>query len=150
MKASAGVGGRGMVFQRGAERSLCGVAVVALLGLTAPPLLAQPLSNDLETKLLELERTLEQQRLEIQALREELLELQRGRGPVDTGVRQAQQSPPPAQPPRQQPPPQQLPPQQPVGQPPEPQPPRPAVQAIPELGGVLQPKGKTGRAPCGE
>src|SRR3546814_2343681 len=106
-----------MVFQRGAERSLCGVAVVALLGLTAPPLLAQPLSNDLETKLLELERTLEQQRLEIQALREELLELQRGRGPVDTGVRQAQQSPPPAQPPRQQQPPQQLPPQQPVGQP---------------------------------
>src|SRR3546814_10019806 len=74
MKAIAGVGGRGMVFQRGAERSLCGVAVVALLGLTAPPLLAQPLSNDLETKLLELERTLEQQRLEIQALREELLE----------------------------------------------------------------------------
>src|SRR3546814_1960124 len=101
MKAIAGVGGRGMVFQRGAERSLCGVAVVALLGLTAPPLLAQPLSNDLETKLLELERTLEQQRLEIQALREELLELQRGRGPVDTGVRQAQQSPPPPQPPRQ-------------------------------------------------
>src|SRR3546814_8625033 len=74
MKAIAGVGGRGMVFQRGAERSLCGVAVVALLGLTAPPLLAQPLSNALETKLLELERTLEQQRLEIQALREELLE----------------------------------------------------------------------------
>src|SRR3546814_13295679 len=53
MKAIAGVGGRGMVFQRGAERSLCGVAVVALLGLTAPPLLAQPLSNDLDTNLLE-------------------------------------------------------------------------------------------------
>src|SRR3546814_658192 len=70
-----------------------------------------------------------------------LLELQRGRGPVDTGVRQAQQSPPPAQPPRQQQPPQQLPPQQPVGQPPEQQPPRPEVQAIPELGGVLTPKG---------
>src|SRR3546814_11954077 len=65
MKAIAGVGGRGMVFQRGAERSLCGVAVVSLLGLTAPPLLVQPLSNDLETKLLELERTLDQQRLEI-------------------------------------------------------------------------------------
>src|SRR3546814_13835352 len=94
-----------MVFQRGAELSLCGVAVVALLGLTAPPLLAQPLSNDLETKLLELERTLEQQRLELQALREELPELHRGRGPVDTGVRQAQQSTPPAHPPRQQPPP---------------------------------------------
>src|SRR3546814_1876846 len=70
-----------------------------------------------------------------------LLELQRGRGPVDTGVRQAQQSPPPAQPPRQQQPPQQLPPQQPVGQPPEQQPPRPEVQAIPEPGGVLTPKG---------
>src|SRR3546814_20021287 len=118
-----------MVFQRGAERSLCGVAVVALLGLTAPPLLAQPLSNDLETKLLELERTLEQQRLEIQALREELLEFQRGRGQVDTGVRQAQQSPPPAQPPRPQQPPQQLPPQPPVGQPPEQQPERKSVAA---------------------
>src|SRR3546814_20180099 len=70
-----------------------------------------------------------------------LLELQRGRGPVDTGVRQAQQSPPPAQPPRQQQPPQQLPPQQPVGQPPEQQPPRPEVQALPELGGVPTPKG---------
>src|SRR3546814_13418851 len=102
MKAIAGVGGRGMVFQRGAERSLCGVAVVALLGLTAPPLLAQPLSNVLETKLLELERTLEQQRVEIMATRAELLELKRGPGPVATGVREAQQSPPPSPHPPQQ------------------------------------------------
>ena len=129
-----------MVFHIGTERFLCGTAVVALVGLAIPPALAQDSSINLELKMLELQRTLEQQQLEIQALREELLQLQRGRGPADTGVRQAQQNAPPAQQP-QQPQQQQQPPQQPVGQPPEQQPPRPEVQAIPELGGVLTPKG---------
>lgn len=129
-----------MVFRIGTERFLYGAAVGALIGLAVPPALAQSPSGSLEMKLLELEQTLEQQRLEIQSLREELLELQRGRGPADTGVRQAQQSAPAAPQPQQQQPPQQ-PPQQPVGQPPEQRPPRPEVQAIPELGGVLTPKG---------
>lgn len=125
-----------MVFRRGSERFFFGVAVVALAGSAVPPALAQNPSNNLELKLLELERMLEQQRLEIQALRDELWLLQRGRGPADGGVRQAQQSSPaPQQPQLQQPP------QQPVGQPPPQQPPRPEVQAIPELGGVLTPAG---------
>jgi hypothetical protein len=124
------------VFHSGPERFLRGAAFVALVGSAAPPALAQDSSIDLELKLLELQRTLEQQQLEIRTLREELLQLQRGRGPADTGVRQAQQSAPTAPPPQQQ----QLP-QQPVGEPPAQQPPRPEVQAIPELGGVLTPKG---------
>lgn len=123
------------MFRIDTERFLCGTAVVALIGLAAPTALAQNL--DLEVKLLELEKTLEQQRLEIQALREELLRQQRGRGAADTGIHQAQQNAPAAQPPQQQ----QQPPQQPVGQPPEQQAPRPEVQAIPELGGVLTPEG---------
>jgi hypothetical protein len=125
-----------MVFHIGPERSRCGATIVALVGFVASPALAQNPSSNLEVKLLELEQTLEQQRLEIQTLREELLQLQRGRGPADTGVRQAQQGAPAAQQPQQP-----QPPQQPVGQPPEQQPPRPEVQAIPELGGVLTPKG---------
>lgn len=125
-----------MVFLTGTERHLCGTAVVALVGLAIPPALAQDSSINLELKLLELQRTLEQQQLEIQALREELLQLQRGRGPADTSVRQAQQSAPAEQQPQLQ-----QPPRQPVGEPPEQQPPRPEVQAIPELGGVLTPKG---------
>ena len=126
-----------MVFLSGTERFFCGAAVVALVGLAVPPALAQDSSIDLELKLLELQRALEQQQQEIQALREELLELKRGRGPADTGVRQAQQDAPTAQQPQQQ----QQPPQQPVGEPPAQQPPRPQVQAIPELGGVLTPQG---------
>src|SRR3546814_19977506 len=113
-----------MVFRIGTERFLYGAAVGALIGLAVPPALAQSPSGSLEMKLLELEQTLEQQRLEIQSLREELLELQRGRGPADTGVRQAQQSAPAAPQPQQP-----QPPQQPVGPPPEPPPPRPAVPA---------------------
>src|SRR3546814_4156948 len=104
-----------MVFRIGTERFLYGAAVGALIGLAAPPALAQGPSGSLETKLLELERALEKQRLEIQILRDELLQLQRGRGPVDTNVRQAQQSAPAAPQPQQAP---QQPPQQPVGQPP--------------------------------
>jgi len=126
------------VFHSGPERVFLGAAVIALVGSAALPALAQDSSVDLELKLLELQRTLEQQQLEIQTLRQELLQLQRGRGPADAGVRQAQQSPPAAPPPQQQPLP---PPQQPVGEPPAQQPPRPEVQAIPELGGVLTPKG---------
>jgi hypothetical protein len=113
-----------------------GVAV-ALAGLAIPQALAQDPANDLEMKLLELERKIEQQQLEISTLRGELLQLQRGRGPADPSVGQAQQSAPPAQAPQQQ-----QPPQQPVGQPPPEQPPpRPEVQAIPQLGGVLTPEG---------
>jgi hypothetical protein len=125
-----------LVFHIGTERLLCGTAVVALVGLAATPALAQESPIDLELKLLELQHALEQQQLEIQALREELLQLQRGRGPVDTSVRQAQQDAPAEQQPQLQ-----QPPQQPVGRPPEQQPPRPEVQAIPQLGGVLTPKG---------
>jgi hypothetical protein len=128
-----------MVLRRGSQRILYGAAVVAFAGSMAPPVLAQDGSTDLALKLHELERMLERQRLEIQILRDELLLLQRGRGPADSGLYQAQQSPPaPQQPPQQ---PQQQPPQQPVGQPPEQQPRRPEVQAIPELGGVLTPAG---------
>src|SRR3546814_7826510 len=123
-----------MVFRSGTERFLYCAAVGALIGLAAPPALAQSAPGSLEMKLLELEQALERQRLEIQILRDELLQLQRGRGPVDTTVRQAQQSAPAAPQPQQAP-------QQPVGQPPEQRPPRPEVQAIPELGGVLTPKG---------
>lgn len=123
-----------MVSHSGTERFLCGTAVVALVGLASFPALAQDSSLDLELKLLELQRTLEQQQQEIQALRNELLELKRGRGPADT--RQALQGAPTAQQAQEQ-----APPQQPVGQPPEQQPPRPQVQAIPELGGVLTPQG---------
>jgi len=126
------------VFHSGPERVFLGAAVIALVGSAALPALAQDSSVALELKLLELQRTLEQQQLEIHTLRQELFQLQRGRGPADAGVRQAQQSPPAAPPPQQQPLP---PPQQPVGEPPAQQPPRPEVQAIPELGGVLTPKG---------
>jgi hypothetical protein len=126
---------RGSVFHIG-KRLLCGAAVVALVGLAIRPVLAENPPNDLEMKLLELERKLEQQRLQIESLRGELLQLQRGRGPAGTSVDQAQQSAPPVQEPQQQ-----QPPQKPVGQPPEQQPPRPEVQAIPQLGGVLTPKG---------
>lgn len=125
-----------MVFRSGYERLLYGAAVGALIGLAGAPAVAQNPSDSLGKKLLELEQALEQQRLEIQTLREEVLQLQRGRGPADSGVRQAQQSTPAAPQPQQQPAP-----QQPVGQPPEPQPPRPEVQAIADLGGVLTPKG---------
>lgn len=114
---------------------VCGVAVV-MAGLTIRSAVAQNPSTDLEKKLLELEQQLDQQRLEIEALRGELLKLQRGRGPANSSVDQAQQSPAPAQEP-----PQQQPTQKPVGQAPEQQAPRPAVQAIPQLGGVLTPKG---------
>jgi len=127
-----------LVFHTGTERFLSGAAVVALGAFAAPPALAQAPPSDLETRLLELEQVLEQQRLEIQSLREELLLLQRGRGAAESGVRQAQQSAPLTQPPQQT---QQQPPQEPVGRPPEEQPRRPEVQAIPELGGVLTPKG---------
>src|SRR3546814_19409473 len=119
-----------MVFRIGTERFLYGAAVGALIGLAVPPALAQSPSGSLEMKLLELEQTLEQQRLELQSLREELLELQRGPGPADTGVRQALQTSPAAPPP-----PQPQPPQQPVRQPPGHRPPRPAVPATPDLGG---------------
>lgn len=121
----------------------------------ASPVLAQAGPDKMEQRLHDLERMLERQRLEIEILRDALLQLQRGRGPADSRLYQAQQSPPDLQPPaaqqpsqqqsqqqpRQQPqqPPQQ--PRQPVGQPPASQPPRPEVQAIPELGGVLTPKG---------
>src|SRR3546814_14243041 len=89
-------------------------------------------------KRLELEQALERQRLEIQILRDELLQLQRGRGPVDTTVRQAQQSAPAVPQPQQA---LQQPPQHTVGQPPELRPPRTEVQVIPVLGGVLPPTG---------
>lgn len=118
------------------KRLLHGAAVVAMAGLAIRPAVAQSPSTDLEKKLLELEQQLERQRLQIDTLREELLKLQRGRGPVDASVDQAQQSAPPAQEPQQQ-----EPPQKPVGQAPEQQPPRPEVTAIPQLGGVLTPKG---------
>lgn len=121
-----------MVSRISTEQTLCGAAVVALAGLAVAPAVAQSPSADVELKLLELERVLERQRLEIQSLREELLQLQRGRGPAAGGIRQAQQD---ALPPPQAP-------QQPVGQPPPQQEaPRPEVQAIPELGGVLTPEG---------
>jgi hypothetical protein len=113
-----------------------GAAVVAMAGLAIRPAVAQSPSTDLEKKLLELEQQLERQQLQIDTLREELLKSQRGRGPVDPSVDQAQQSAPPAQEPQQQ-----EPPQKPVGQAPEQQPPRPEVTAIPQLGGVLTPKG---------
>lgn len=119
-----------MVFRRGVERCPLGAAVIALSGLAAVPAVADT-TDEMQRRLLELEQTLEQQQREIQALREELLQLQRGRGAADGGLRQAQQSAPP--------PPQAA--QQPVGQPPAQQPPRPQVQAIPELGGVLTPRG---------
>lgn len=125
-----------MVLNSSTERYISSVAIVALVGLATPPALAQGSSNDIETKLLELQLQLEKQQEEIQALREELLDLRRGRGTADTNVRQIQQGAPSAQQAQEQ-----QPPQQPVGQPPEQRPPRPEVQAIPELGGVLTPKG---------
>jgi hypothetical protein len=115
---------------------LYGATVVALASSTIQPAVAEEFSTDLERKLLDLEQKLDQQRLEIEALREELLELQRGLGPAETSVDQAQQSAPSAPEPQQQ-----QPPQKPVGQAPQQQPPRPTVQAIPQLGGVLTPKG---------
>lgn len=120
------------------QQALFGTAaVVALAGSTALPAFAQSSPSNIEQKLHELEQVLERQRLEIQILRDELLQLQRGRGAAVGGPYQAQQSAPapPPQPAQQQAP------QQPVGQPPAQQPPRPEVQAIPELGGVLTPKG---------
>jgi hypothetical protein len=121
------------------KRLLCAAVVVGLLAMR--PALAENPPNDLEQKLLELERKLEQQQLEIQSLRGELLKVQRGRGPTDFNVDQAQPSAPPAQAQQQQEPQQQQPPQEPVGQPPKQEPPRPEVQAIPQLGGVLTPEG---------
>src|SRR3546814_10958887 len=118
-----------MVFRSGTERFLYGAAVGALIGLAAPPALAQSAPGSLEMKLLELEQALERQRLEIQILRDELLELQPGRGPVDTTVRQAQQSAPAAPPPQPAP---QQPPQQPVGHHPEHRPPRPGGPGLPD------------------
>jgi hypothetical protein len=127
----------------GGKPFLGAAVAVVLIGSAIPQALAQDPSNDLETKLLELERKIQQQQLEISTLRGELLELQRGRGPAGTGAGQAQQIVPPARQPQpaQQQQQQPQPPQQPVGQPPEQQPVRPEVQAIPELGGVLTPKG---------